>query len=47
MTSINVFQFEADLIWSVADKNDMTAAEVVEMLCDYMEDMCRDNHLET
>lgn len=43
MTRINVYDVEAELIEKVADANDTTSAEVVEVLCGYIEEAKKDN----
>ena len=39
MTNITVYDIEAEELGEIANTNDMTIAEVVEMLMDYAEDM--------
>ena len=46
MTKINIYDIEAEELEKIADANDLTIAEVVEMLTDYIEDMKRDNRLQ-
>lgn len=45
MTNITVYDTEAETIQRVADDNDITVAEVIEMLIDYVEDMKNDYDL--
>jgi uncharacterized protein (DUF111 family) len=45
MKNILVYDIEADEIEKIADENDMSIAEIIEMLMDYAEDMKRDNGL--
>ena len=45
MQRITVYNIEAEAIENIADINDMTAAEVVELLMEYAEEMKRDNNL--
>ena len=46
MKSILVYDTDAESIEKIAERNDMTTAEVVEMLMDYADDMKSDNGLE-
>lgn len=46
MTEIKIYDTDAGLINKVADKNDMTVADVIEALCEYMDDMIKDSYLE-
>lgn len=45
MTNITVYDIEAKELERIADANDTTIAEVVEMLMDYVEEMKKDNGL--
>lgn len=45
MTSIMVYDIEANELEKIADANDTTIAEVVEMLMGYVEEMKKDNGL--
>ena len=45
MTNITVYDTEAEDIERIADDNDMTTAEVVEALINYVDDMKRDYNL--
>ena len=45
MTKILVYDIEAEELEKIADVNDMTIADVVEMLIAYAEEMRRDNNL--
>ena len=45
MTKILVYDIEAEELEKIADVNDMTVADVVEMLMAYAEEMRRDNNL--
>ena len=45
MTNITVYDIEAEQLHEIADANDTTVAEIVEMLMDYTEEMKRDNGL--
>lgn len=45
MTSIRVFDVEADKIEKIAYDNHLTAADIVEMLMDYVDEMKEDNGL--
>jgi hypothetical protein len=45
MTNIAVYDIEADELARIADANDTTIAEVVEMLMSYAEEMKRANGL--
>lgn len=45
MTNIMIYDIEAEIIEEIADKNDLTNAEVIEMLADYIDDMKRDYDL--
>lgn len=46
MKNIMVYDIEAEELGKIADTNDTTVAEVVEMLMDYVEEMKRDYNLE-
>ena len=43
MTNVNVYDIEAELLNKVADANDTTVAEIVEALCEYMEEVKQEN----
>lgn len=45
MKSIMVYDVDAKLISKLADRNDTTEAEIVEMLCEYVSDMVADHNL--
>lgn len=45
MKNIKVYDIEAKKLEEIADANDTTVAEVVEMLMGYLEEMKRDNNL--
>ena len=45
MTKILVYDVEADDLEKIADANDISTAEVVEMLMAYAEEMKKDNNL--
>lgn len=45
MTKITVYDIEAEELEKIADVNDTTVAEVIEMLMDYAEEMKKDNEL--
>lgn len=45
MTNIRVYDINANELEKVADRNDTTIAEVVELLMDYLEEMKKDNGL--
>lgn len=45
MTKIIVYDIEAHELEKIADVNDTTIAEVVEMLMEYAEEMKKDNGL--
>ena len=45
MTNITIYDTEAETIQRVADENDVTVAEIIEMLIDYVEDMKSDYDL--
>lgn len=45
MTNILVYDIEAEEIEKIADVNNMTIADVMEMLMDYAEEMRKDNGL--
>ena len=45
MTTITVYDIEAEELHKIADVNDTTVAEVVEMLMDYAEEMKKANGL--
>ena len=45
MTNITVYDIEARGLEKIADANDTTIAEVVEMLMEYADEMKRDNGL--
>ena len=43
MTKITVYNADADTIEKVSDDNDITEAEVVAILCEYLEEAKKDN----
>ena len=45
MMSITVYDIEAEQLEKIADANNTTVAEVIEMLVDYAEEMKKDNGL--
>lgn len=45
MTKILVYDIEAEALEEIADANDTTVAEVVEMLMEYAEEMKKNNNL--
>lgn len=45
MMNIAVYDIEAEQLEKIADANDTTVAEVIEMLMDYAEEMKKDNGL--
>ena len=45
MTRITVYDIEAEQLDKIADANDTTIAEIVEMLMEYAEEMIKDNGL--
>lgn len=45
MTNILIYDIEAEELEKIADANDTTVAEVVEMLMEYAEEMRRNNNL--
>lgn len=45
MTNIAIYDIEATELEKIADVNDTTVAEVVEMLMEYAEEMKKDNGL--
>lgn len=45
MTNITIYDIEAEELDKIADVNDMTIADVIEMLMEYAEDMRRDHGL--
>ena len=45
MTKILIYDIEAEELEKIADANDTTVAEVVEMLMAYSEEMKKDNKL--
>ena len=45
MTKITVYDIEAEELEKIADVNDTTVAEVVEMLMEYTEEMKENNNL--
>lgn len=45
MQKIMVYDIEAEELERIADVNDMTVAEVVELLMEYAEEMKRNNDL--
>jgi hypothetical protein len=46
MTKILVYDVEAEELEKIADANDISVADVVEMLLEYAEEMKKDNNLE-
>ena len=45
MTKINVYDIEANELEKIADANDTSVAEIVEMLMEYAEQMKKDHNL--
>lgn len=45
MTNITVYDMEAEMLEKIADVNNTTVAEIVEMLMEYAEEMKVDNEL--
>ena len=45
MTKILVYDVDAEALEKIADANDTTVAEVVEMLMEYAEEMKKNNNL--
>ena len=45
MRTILVYDIEADELEKIADANDTTVAEVIEMLMEYAEEMKKNNNL--
>ena len=45
MTKVLVYDIEAEDLEKIADENDISVAEVVEMLMAYAEEMKKDNNL--
>jgi hypothetical protein len=45
MMNITVYDIEAEQLEKIADANNTTVAEVIEMLMDYAEEMKKDNGL--
>ena len=45
MTKITVYDIEAEELEKIADVNDTTVAEVVDMLMEYAEEMKENNNL--
>ena len=45
MQKILVYDIEAEALEKIADANDTTVAEVVEMLMEYVEEMKKNNNL--
>lgn len=43
MTRISAYDIEAELIERIADENDTTTAEVIEALCEYLEEVKENN----
>jgi hypothetical protein len=46
MTKILVYDVEAEELEKIADANDISVADVIEMLMVYAEEMKKDNNLE-
>ena len=45
MQKILVYDIEAEELEKIADANDTTVAEIIEMLMEYAEEMKKDNNL--
>lgn len=45
MQNINIYDTEAERIEKVAEANDMTVAEIVEIMCEYLDDIIADEDL--
>ncbi len=46
MKSINVYDTEADKLEIIAEKNDISVAEIVEMLMEHIEEVIEEEFLE-
>lgn len=46
MKAIYIFDDMAEEIKTIAENNNLMEAEVMDMLCDYIKEMCDDNNLE-
>lgn len=45
MTTINIYDIDAENLYKTADANDTTIAEIIWLLMDYMDDLRKDNGL--
>ncbi len=45
MTNIKIYDTDAEALEKIADANDTTVAEIIELLMDYASDMIKDNKL--
>lgn len=45
MTTIDIYDIDAEELYKTADANDTTIAEIIWLLMDYMDDLRKDNGL--
>ena len=45
MKDIKVYTYDANKIGALADVNDMTVAEVIELMCEFIDAVCDEYHL--
>ena len=45
MTTINIYDNDAENLYKTADANDTTIAEIIWLLIDYIDDLRKDNGL--
>ena len=45
MKEIKVYTYDADKITELANCNDMTVVEVVELFLEFIDDVCKEYHL--
>lgn len=45
MRDIKVYTFDAQRLEALAERNDMTTAEIIELFMEFIDDVCKEYHL--
>ena len=45
MKDLKAYTLDADKITALADRNDMSVAEVIELMCEFIDLVCKEYHL--
>ena len=45
MKDLKAYTLDADKIMALADRNDMSIAEVIELMCEFLDNVCEEYHL--